>query len=383
MAAPSGQTEVSQITCPSCGGSGVMGEAVCSVCRGTGEVTRVKHAVEEEVIHWTAHSSWIRGAGHQESADFFAEKVNELSKGRLVIDKMYASGELIGGFEVIPSVSEGKFDVGHSSGYYLLGTRPYNALVQGSAATRVKYGDEALMWMYWGGGLELYQQYNQEKLNVIQFPTMTIQCEPLYTTKPVKTKEDLKGLKIRTTGLAVDFYNRLGCAAVTVPMSEVVPMLERGALDGTEFCVPYTDWPAHIEEVAPYALYGQLHQPTLVSMEAWINLDSYNALPDDLKDTVRTAAEQTLFWSLTYVPWKNMICLEKMLDAGLTVTMASPELQAWFFKVGDEMAADYAAEDPWAKKILDSQQAFHDQYMKYGTVLPWLGNTLVPGAGGK
>jgi len=76
-----------------------------------------------------------------------------------------------------------------------------------------------------------------------------------------------------------------------------------------------------------------------------------------------------------------MICMEKMIDDGLTVTMASPELQAWFFEVGDQMAADYRTKDPWAAKILDSQEAFHEKYMRYGTLLPWWGNNLVPGAG--
>ena len=344
--------------------------------------TNVEAAEKEKVIHWKAQSSWIRGPGHQQWAEFFAQKVNELAKGRLVIDKMYASGEIVGGFEVIPAVSQGKLDLGHSSGYYLLGTRPYNALIQGSGATRLKYSDEHLMWMYYGGGLELYQKYNQEKYNVMLFPTGSVQCEVLWTTKPIRKKEDFKGLKIRSSGLGIDFYNRLGANAVNLPMSEVIPSLERGVLDGAEFCVPYTDYPAHIHEVCPYALAGQLHQPTLVSMEAWINLDSWNALPDDLKDTVREAANLTVLWSLLYLPHINMGFLEKMKKEGTTFIQASPEMQAWFFEVGDQMARDYTKKDPWAKKILESQQAYHEKYMKYGTCFPWLGNNLVPGACG-
>lgn len=115
------------------------------------------------------------------------------------------------------------------------------------------------------------------------FPACIMPSEPLYSVKPATKKENLKGLKIRTTGLSMDFYRALGASALTMPMSEVIPSLEKKVIDAGEFCVPYTDYPAHIHEIAPYAWTGALHQPAAIGMETWISGDTWKALPDDLK----------------------------------------------------------------------------------------------------
>lgn len=325
---------------------------------------------EEEVIHWKAQSSWIRGPGHQELADYFADTVNRLANGRLVIDRMYAAGEIVGGFEAIPTVAEGKLDLAHSSGFYLVGTLPWISLILGTQGCHIKYPDEHIIWMYEAGGLEVYQEYLDTKYDMKVFPTGVHAAEPLWTVKPVTKKEDFKGLKIRSTGLNMAFYEKLGAAVSTMPMGEVMPALERGALDGAEFCVPYTDYPAGMHEVCPYALVGRIHLPTCMTFEVFINGDSWRALPDELKDIVRTAAELTVFRSLYY--WNGyqaMVYTEKFVNEGLTINKVSPELQTWFYEVGTKMAEEFAAEDPWAKKILDSQKAFTDKYRKYGSAV--------------
>ena len=327
----------------------------------------------EKVIRWKAQSSWSRGPGHQELAEYFSEMINELSGGRLVIDKMYAAGEIVGGFEAIPAAAKGKLDMVHSSGYYLSGTLPWISLIVGTQANYITYPDEHIAWMYDGGGLDLYQEYLSTKYNLKVLPTGIHASEPLWSTKPVKTKKDFEGLKIRSTGLNMAFYQKLGAAVTTMPMGEVVPALERHALDAAEFCVPYTDYPGGLYKVCPYALVGRIHLPSMLGFGAFINEDSWKALPDDLKKVVELAAKLTVFRSMHY--WNGyqaMVFTEKMVKDGVTINHASPELQAWFNEVGDQMANDYAQKDPWAKKILDSQKVFIEKYKTYqGALAPY------------
>jgi len=55
----------------------------------------------------------------------------------------------------------------------------------------------------------------------------------LVTRKPIKTMEDLKGLKIRTiAGPSVDMLKALGAVPVVMPMPDVYMALQKGTLDG-------------------------------------------------------------------------------------------------------------------------------------------------------
>jgi len=326
---------------------------------------------KDGVIHLTAQSTWIRGPGHQEWADYFTETVNNMCKGELEIDKMHAGGELIGAFEAIPACSKGKLDIVSGAGYYLSGTLPMISLIIGTAANYMNYADAYICWLWEGGGIQIYQDYVDTKYNLKVLPAAIVPAEALYSIKPIKTKEDFQGLKIRTTGLSMDFYRSLGASAMTMPMSEVVPSLERKVLDAAEFCVPYTDYPAHIQEVAPYALMGNLHQPPAIGMEIWINGDTWKKLPETVKQKIEYATKLTQFWFIYHLGHKNAVLWDKMIKEGLKVTKASPELQKWMDDKADELASQYAAKDPWAKKILDSQKSFLKLYNQYYENAPW------------
>lgn len=321
---------------------------------------------KERSFDWMAQSAWSSGPGHHEIAEYFAKMINELSGGKLNIKNMYASGEIVGAFETIPAVASGKLDMTHSSGFYLTGTLPWISLIIGTQANYIKYPDQHLAWMYEGGGLELYQEYIKTKYDLIVLPTTIHASEPLWTTKPITSKDDFKGLKIRSTGLNMEFYQKLGASVTTMPMSEVVPSLERKVLDAAEFCVPYTDYPAGLHKVCPYALVGRIHLPEMFGLAAFINGDSWRELPPELQNVIKKAAKLTVLES--FHNWngvKAMEYSEQMIEEGLVVNEVSDELQKWFYEIGEEMATEYAEKDPWAKRILESQKNFIEKYDKY------------------
>ncbi|MDI7259302.1 MAG: TRAP transporter substrate-binding protein [Thermodesulfobacteriota bacterium] len=55
----------------------------------------------------------------------------------------------------------------------------------------------------------------------------------LHTKKPVNKLEDLKGMKIRSTGLAAKIVEKLGGAPVAMPMGETYDALSRGVVEGS------------------------------------------------------------------------------------------------------------------------------------------------------
>lgn len=57
----------------------------------------------------------------------------------------------------------------------------------------------------------------------------------LHTTKPVKTLEEVKGMKIRVAGAAVAIAKALDMSVVSMPATEAYQTLQRGTVDGTVF----------------------------------------------------------------------------------------------------------------------------------------------------
>jgi TRAP-type C4-dicarboxylate transport system substrate-binding protein len=61
----------------------------------------------------------------------------------------------------------------------------------------------------------------------------------LWTTKPVKSLADLKGMKIRTPGgLQTSYIKALGAEPVFMPLGDVYLALETGTIDGLVTCPP-------------------------------------------------------------------------------------------------------------------------------------------------
>ncbi|TPP10268.1 TRAP transporter substrate-binding protein [Rhizobium glycinendophyticum] len=105
--------------------------------------------------------------------------------------------------------------------------------------------------------------------------------------KPVKSLEDMKGLKLRGTSKVVNqMLEAMGASAVGMPVTAVPESLSKSVIDGS--VVPWEVTPAiKIAELAPNhtAFSGStgLYTGTFVFA---MNKDSYEALPDDLKKVI-------------------------------------------------------------------------------------------------
>src|SRR3546814_3683918 len=94
-----------------------------------------------------------------------------------------------------------------------------------------------IAWMEYGGGQARYDELVQKKLklNLVGFFAMPMPTQPLgWFQKPIKSADDMKGLKFRTVGLATDVMQAMGVAVTQLPGGEIVPALERGVIEAFE-----------------------------------------------------------------------------------------------------------------------------------------------------
>ena len=115
------------------------------------------------------------------------------------------------------------------------------------------------------------------------------------SVRPLKSPEDLKGLKMRVPPQEVYVLSAraFGASPQEMPVSEVYRALKTGVLDGQDN-PPSNIWDYKIFEVQKYMTvtnYATGPDPFMV------NLDWYNTLPDDLKKTFDEVAIETIAYS--------------------------------------------------------------------------------------
>jgi TRAP-type mannitol/chloroaromatic compound transport system substrate-binding protein len=300
-----------------------------------------------------------------EMAEEYVKRVNDMSGGRLRIDFL-VGGAVVKPFEVMDAVSKGVLDGGHSVPGYWYGKSKVASLF-GTCPVNGCDAHQTLAWIYRGGGLELYNELLQKiKLNVVGFFAMPMPTQPLgWFKKPISSAKDLAGLKYRTIGLAADLFQEMGAKVTQLPGGEIMPAMERGVIEAFEYNNPTSDRRFGAQDVAKNYMLGSYHQ-AMEFFEIIFNKQKYDSLPADLKAILRYGAEaaSSANW------WTAMDNYSRDLDALVTkdkvTVLRTPQsifeaqLKAW-----DVLTKRLSDEDPFFKKVVDSQRAWAKRVAYY------------------
>ena len=221
-------------------------------------------------------SHWV-GVGHihhKTVLEPWAKMVEERSKGRLKIT-IYPGGVLGKPVDHYDMVKDGIADIGWGTHNYTAGRFPLTSAGDLPFMFKTSRGGSRALW-------ELYVKHLQkehEGVKVLWLFTTT-PFHVLTTKRPVRTLEDLAGLKLRTGGGGIAaLAKQLGAIPVTMAAPEAYNALERGVVDGTIF-----PW----EVMVSFKLSEVIKQATVANLSAatffiTMNLKKWESLPPDLK----------------------------------------------------------------------------------------------------
>ena len=308
-------------------------------------------------ITFRFQSTWPAKDIFHEYANDFAKKVNDMAGGRLKIEVL-PSGSVVPAFQLLDAVNKGTLDGGH--GVLAYHYPKSNALaLWGSGPAFGMDPNMVLAWHYYGGGKAILEEiYKSLNIDVVSFIYGPMPTQPLgWFKKPIAKVEDLKGLKYRTVGLAVDIFTELGSAVNPLPGSEVVPALDRGLIDAAEFNNATSDRILGFADVVKNCMLQSFHQSG-EQFEILFNKAKYDALPGELKSVIDYAVQASsadMSWkaiernSNDYIELKKAgVKFYKTPDAILRA-----QLTAW-----DKIIEKKSVENPAFKKVLDSQKAY-------------------------
>ena len=319
-------------------------------------------AAGPKVFNLKAISSWPAGIGLQTLEEKQYKMIEAYSGGRIKI-KSFTAGEIVPGLEVWEAVGKGVADLGSTCNCYSIGDCYPCAF--GCATPGIREV-EKISWFRWGGGMELLREELKKTYNVKVFVSQPDTTETfLYSKKEIRNLADLKALKIRSVGLRGDVFKHMGCAVVALAGGEIVPALERGAIDGAEYCSMSVDLPLGIPEAAGYVYISDIASGASNPVLAF-NMKTWNSLPDDLKKVVEEASWDAAYaaygWLLldTFYKWK--VAEEKY---NIKVRMVPKDVSEAVKKGAFELYEIKAKENPDFARLWGSLKKWHEDFEKY------------------
>ncbi len=223
-----------------------------------------------------------------EAVKYMGELLKERTKGHLSID-VYHSAQLGEEKDTIEQTQAGVLDLNRVS------MGPFNGIVPETAIPSLPYifrstehmhhvmdgpiGESILKAFEPHGlvGLAFYDSGSRSFYNRI---------------KPIKSIEDLKGMKFRViqSDVFVDMVNALGANATPMPYGEVYSALQTGVIDGAENNWPSFESSKHYEVAKYYTLDQHQSVPEVLVMSKIV----WDKLSDDDHAAIRQAAKDSV-----------------------------------------------------------------------------------------
>lgn len=321
-------------------------------------------AVNRGLREWRMVTTWPKNfPGLGTGAQRLADAITEASEGRLTV-KLFAAGELVPAFESFDAVREGRAHMSHNAPYYWINkhrSTPFFAAVPGGLTAQ-----EHNAWVYWGGGQELWDElYAEFGLKSVLAGNSGTQMGGWFQ-KEINSVEDFQGLKMRIPGLGAEVINRLGATAVNLPGGEIMPALQAGVIDATEWVGPWNDLAFGFYKVTKNYYGPGFHEPGTAS-ELLMNRGAWESLEPDLKAIVTAAAAAQNVQILAEFTAANNEAQRVLVEEhGVRLRRFPEGLFREMLRHSDEVIAETANEGDISRRIYESWIKFRREARERG-----------------
>lgn len=214
-------------------------------------------------------------------------KISEMTQGRVEII-FTPNGSVVPARETPEAVAAGVLDGDFTSVNYFAGLEPAFAIM-GDLISGYDTPQQMLGFCRDGGGEAMMQRAANEitggEVHVVACGPYSRESLPART--PIRTFEDLEGMKIRSPeGLAAAVFQAAGASPVSIPFSEVFGALEKGIVDAADASAYVNNDRTGLHDVAPYPLYPGIH--SMPSMQFTVSTEKWDALSADDQVALKT-----------------------------------------------------------------------------------------------
>lgn len=295
---------------------------------------------------WDLSTAWGANNFHAQSAIKFADAVRESTDGSVDIT-VHLSGEVgVKITEKLSAVENGIVQMADMLLFLQAGEAPF--LGVDTLPYLIQGHDEMKTWLEVAGPKydAIFASHNQKVLYYVPWPSPGI-----YTKEAVVSADDIEGLRIRAfNATSFEFLNKLGAAPVELPFGELAAAVAAGTVDGAATSTSTGVNSKLYQFTGHFNPLNWSTSPDAVT----VNLDAWEALSDDERDTIETLANdmESDFWAVSAE--EDSSKTKVLEDNGMTVSTADDSLTAKMAEAGKEMWTNFYSDVPDAKAIVDA-----------------------------
>jgi len=305
----------------------------------------VGHSNAQQVYKWDMPFYGPRGTKDFKVLEKWCADLKVASGGRFDI-KPLGGGEVMPVIETFEATSKGTLKINLSYDSYWTG----KLAVAGFAGmippfTLQKREDWTVLYHSYGLQELLRKAYAEH--NIYYVCAMPTNNCVMLTKSPIRKVDDLKGKKVRATGLYAEALTAAGASAVFFPWGEIYGALEKGAIDGVAAGPLGAQVESAFHEVTKYYLATPLSPVDGFSIH--VNMDAWKALPEDLKGLLHGfGSYASELWTNQYFN-DDALAREKITKApwNVTETRFPQDEVVKTIKFGQVVLDKYSAKDKY------------------------------------
>ncbi|HET6521487.1 MAG TPA: TRAP transporter substrate-binding protein [Geminicoccaceae bacterium] len=310
--------------------------------------------------NWTFQSSAQSGDPFYPIQQEWGEKIGEASGGRIAIEVLPVNA-VVQYNETLEAAGAGILTGHLTDPSYVAGKDPAFAVI-GNLVAAWGHPFEMREFLEEGGGYEVYREL-LEQYNLHLIGAAWTGLEAFVSKVPIRGVDDLRGVKIRAPeGLVQEVFAAAGATPVNLPASEVYTSLERGVVDAADYSVFSANHALGFHQFARYPNYPGFHSMPVV--EVAMNLDEWNALPDDLKEIVTAETRQLSTDMVEQLEALDQEAVEEAKAQGVEIIDWPEEERVKFRQIAQEQWAKWAGQSEIAQRWYDTVTAYLEEQGK-------------------
>jgi len=261
------------------------------------------------------------------------EELKKRSNGRITYT-MYAGGALGKGPEHFDIVKKGLSDMGYFTATWTPGRFPLTDVLSMAAWVDGKDLATAI-------GNDVYHKALEKEFEDVKVLELNgcIQAF-VWTTKPVKTLADLKGMKLRSPGgMQTAYIKALGAEPVFMPLGDVYMAMDTGTIDGLVTCPPLV-LAFKLYEVAKYgvkATFGCVSEGVVMNKKTW------DKTPPDLQKIILEVVGNPFATTHGLDKKTYAQMMDELKQKGVTIYDLPDAEEAQWFKKFQEATKEWVA----------------------------------------
>jgi TRAP-type transport system periplasmic protein len=290
----------------------------------------------------------------------FCDELNKKLAGKVELTH-YTGSTLLSAPKIAAGVSSGIADIGLSNLAYTRGRFPVMEIME------LPLGYPSA-WIAGHVANDFYNKFKPKDFDGYHVLMLSTSTPNVIQTlnKPVKTLEDLKGLKLRGTGRLGDIVKALGATPIPIETPDLYDSLKRGVIEGA-YISPETLKGFKTGEVQKYAT-ASWKVGSTYCFYVLMNKQKWDSLPADVKKVINEFSKE--FIERWTVEW-NKIDIEGWeyftKQGGQIIPISDAEAARWI-KAAEPVIDDYKKDllsKGYKAKEIDGWLSFVKERIEY------------------